>query len=122
MRSPEPPVRPSATPYTDILLADWPTVTVVIPLHNESSWPATFWMRSSTPIPPRETADLAVNDRSEDETGAIIDSYAARHPDWCFHFIGGRHARKAAALKAAGCAVTTEIQLVFDADYTPVQV
>ena len=108
-------------PYTDILLADWPTVTVVIPLHNESSVAGDVLDALLDADYPRgKLRILAVNDRSEDETGDIIDSYAARHPELVFPF----HRRdgtpgKAAALKAASSAVTTEIQLVFDADYTP---
>ena len=108
-------------PYTDILLADWPTVTVVIPLHNEASVAADILDALLVADYPRgKLRILPVNDRSDDETGDIIDRYAARHPDLVFPF----HRRegtpgKAAALKDATAAVTSEIQLVFDADYTP---
>jgi cellulose synthase/poly-beta-1,6-N-acetylglucosamine synthase-like glycosyltransferase len=108
-------------PYTDILQADWPTVAVVIPLHNEASVAGDILNALLDADYPRGKLQiLPVNDRSDDETGDIIDSYAARHPDLVFPF----HRRegtpgKAAALKDASAAVTSEIQLVFDADYTP---
>ncbi len=108
-------------PYTDILLTDWPTVTVVIPLHNEASVVGDILDALLDADYPRgKLRILPINDRSGDETGDIIDRYAARHPDLVFPF----HRRegtagKAAALKDAGAAVTSEIQLIFDADYTP---
>jgi cellulose synthase/poly-beta-1,6-N-acetylglucosamine synthase-like glycosyltransferase len=108
-------------PYADILLADWPTVTVVIPMHNEAAVAGGILdALLDADYPAGKLRILPVNDRSEDGTGDIIDAYAARHPDRIFplHRRDGTPG-KAAALKDASATVTSEIQLVFDADYTP---
>ena len=57
-------------PYTDILLADWPTVTVVIPLHNEASVAVDILdALLDADYPHGKLRILPVNDRSDDETG-----------------------------------------------------
>ena len=62
---------------------------------------------------------IAVNDRSQDGTGAIIDEFAAKYP-----IIKAIHRRngtggKAAALRLATPQATGEVLLLFDADYFP---
>jgi cellulose synthase/poly-beta-1,6-N-acetylglucosamine synthase-like glycosyltransferase len=63
---------------------------------------------------------IAVNDRSTDGTRAIIDEFVERFPGRIqpFHRAGGKGG-KAAALKDAMELVTTEVILIFDADYIP---
>jgi cellulose synthase/poly-beta-1,6-N-acetylglucosamine synthase-like glycosyltransferase len=63
---------------------------------------------------------VPVNDRSTDRTREIIDDFERRYPDriHSFHRNTGKPG-KAAALKDATDAVTTEIIVVFDADYLP---
>jgi cellulose synthase/poly-beta-1,6-N-acetylglucosamine synthase-like glycosyltransferase len=62
---------------------------------------------------------IAIDDRSEDRTGEIIDSFAAKYPIirpvHRFQGSGG----KGAALEVASGLATGEILLVFDADYFP---
>ena len=63
---------------------------------------------------------IPVNDRSTDGTRAIIDEFVERFPGRIqpFHRAGGKGG-KAAALKDAMELVTTEVILIFDADYIP---
>lgn len=107
--------------YCDIDDADWPTVTVQIPAHNEEAvidHCLDALLRSNYP---RDRLILMpVNDRSTDRTKAIIDGYIERHPGRVtpFHREHGKPG-KAAALKDALALVSTEILIVFDADYLP---
>ena len=62
---------------------------------------------------------LAINDRSTDATGRIIDDFAARFPMIrALHRIGG-NGGKPAALEFATAQARGEIILFFDADYVP---
>src|SRR6202022_3597043 len=70
---------------------------------------------------PRELLHiLPVNDRSTDRTREIIDEIAARSPGQIrpFHRTGGKLG-KAAALKEAMQLVTSDLIVLFDADYIP---
>ncbi len=63
---------------------------------------------------------MPVNDRSTDDTRAIIDALSAQHPGRItpFHRSEGRPG-KAAALKDATELADSDILIVFDADYVP---
>ncbi len=97
-----------------------PTVTVLVPMHNEENVAADVlqalvdcdydWNRLEI---------LAIDDRSEDRTGDIIDEFAAKYP-----VIKALHRQKGAggkgaALKDASAQARGEILLLFDADYIP---
>jgi len=108
-------------PYLDIDTADWPEVTVLVPAHDEEPVIAAILTALiEVDYPPGRLRILAVNDRSRDRTGEIIDGFAACHSGLVVPF----HRRKgdpgkAAALRDAMKQVTTDIALVFDADYVP---
>jgi len=108
-------------PYADILTAEWPPVTVLVPAHNEEMvLDAILRALLETNYPHDRLRIMPINDRSTDRTREIADSYAARYPGIVvpYHRTEGK-AGKAAALKDASERTTTEIQLVFDADYLP---
>jgi cellulose synthase/poly-beta-1,6-N-acetylglucosamine synthase-like glycosyltransferase len=108
-------------PYVDVRDADWPTVTVVIPAHNEEKViEHAIDALLSCDYPRARLEIMVVNDRSTDRTAELIDAMAERHPGRLipFHRISGTPG-KAAALKDALTTVTSDIILIFDADYLP---
>ena len=108
-------------PYLDIDVADWPTVTVIIPAHNEELVIGNILNALlEVDYPQERLMLLAVNDRSRDKTGDILDQLAHQHPGriTVFHRKVGKPG-KAAALKDATAMVSSELLLVFDADYIP---
>ena len=108
-------------PYVDVSVARWPTVTVLIPAHNEELVIEHILDALVAGEYPHESLTIVpVNDRSTDGTGAIISRYAERYP----RLIAPLHrtegdAGKAAALREASELATGEIIIVFDADYVP---
>jgi cellulose synthase/poly-beta-1,6-N-acetylglucosamine synthase-like glycosyltransferase len=97
-----------------------PTVSVLIPMHNEEKVAADVlqalvdcdydWNRLEI---------IAIDDRSEDGTGEIVDDFAARYPIVKpLHRTKGEGG-KGAALKVASAQARGEIILLFDADYIP---
>lgn len=108
-------------PYLDIDIATWPTLTVLIAAHNEEAVIAgSLECLLHADYPADRLTLMPVNDRSTDRTKEIIDEYVARFPGRIapFHRAGGKPG-KAAALKDASTLVTSEIVVVFDADYLP---
>lgn len=108
-------------PYLDIDTADWPTVTVFVAAHNEEAVIAgALTALSRIDYPAEKLIIMPVNDRSTDRTRDIIDDFAANNPGRItpFHRTGGKPG-KAAALKDATEHVTSDIIVVFDADYLP---
>jgi cellulose synthase/poly-beta-1,6-N-acetylglucosamine synthase-like glycosyltransferase len=97
-----------------------PTVSVLVPMHNEEKVAADVlqaliecdydWSRLEI---------IAIDDRSEDRTGEIIDEFAARHPMIKALHRSQGEGGKGAALKFASAYATGEIILLFDADYIP---
>ena len=97
-----------------------PRVSVIVPMHNEEIVAGDVlqalvdcdydWSRLEI---------LAVNDRSQDRTGEIVDEFASQYP-----FVKALHRTegpggKGAALEVATAQATGEILLLFDADYFP---
>ncbi len=108
-------------PFIDIDVADWPTVTVLIPAHNEERVIGDcIGAILEVDYPPERLLIVPVNDRSTDRTREIIDAITARNPGRVapFHRDSGKPG-KAAALKEASAQITSEVVLVFDADYLP---
>jgi cellulose synthase/poly-beta-1,6-N-acetylglucosamine synthase-like glycosyltransferase len=108
-------------PYLDIDTADWPSVTIFVAAHNEEAVIAdALGALLEVDYPPARLQIMPVNDRSTDGTRAIIDAIAAAHPGRVtpFHRSEGKPG-KAAALRAATERVTSDILIVFDADYVP---
>ncbi len=107
-------------PYVDVESATWPAITVLIAAHNEEAVVADILKALLEADYPRERMTIIpVNDRSTDRTREIIDAFVEQHPFIePFHRSGGKPG-KAAALKDAMARVSTEIVLIFDADYVP---
>ncbi len=97
-----------------------PTVTVLVPMHNEEDVAGDVLQALvDCDYDWRRLEILAIDDRSEDRTGQIIDEFAARYsiikPIHRTKGSGG----KGAALRYATPQATGEILLLFDADYIP---
>ena len=108
-------------PYVDVTVAHWPTVTVLVPAHNEELVIAHILDALLAGDYPTESLTIVpVNDRSTDGTQGIVDEYARQHPSLIkpLHRTGGLSG-KAAALREASELATGEIIIVFDADYVP---
>ena len=108
-------------PYLDIDTADWPSVTVLVPAHNEQAVIANALEALLHVKYPLERLEIIpVNDRSTDRTREIIDSYASQYPDRIkpFHRTGGKPG-KAAALKEVMARLKSDVIVLFDADYIP---
>lgn len=108
-------------PYIDIDTAVWPSVTVLVAAHNEEAVIAhSLDALVEVQYPQDKFNIIVVNDRSKDRTGEIVDQYAEKYPGIIYHFqrVQGK-AGKAAALKDATQLITSDIVIVFDADYTP---
>ena len=97
-----------------------PTVTVLVPMHNEEAVAADVLQALvNCDYDEGRLEVLAVNDRSEDRTGEIIDEFAARYSAIrAVHRTAGEGG-KGAALKHASTQARGEILLLFDADYIP---
>ncbi len=108
-------------PYVDIVAGEWPTVAVFVPAHNESAVIRdALDALLATDYPADRLIIVPVDDRSSDDTRAILLEYAAREPLRIFpHLRDGGLPGKAAALREAMELHQTEIFLVFDADYVP---
>jgi len=104
----------------DIVGFEMPRISVLVPMHNEEAVAGDVlqalvdcdydWTRLEI---------LAINDRSQDRTGEVIDDYASR-----YSIIKALHRQngaggKGAALRFATGEAKGEILLVFDADYFP---
>jgi cellulose synthase/poly-beta-1,6-N-acetylglucosamine synthase-like glycosyltransferase len=107
-------------PYADIEDANWPALTVLVAAHNEEAVVADILKALlEADYPAGQLTIIPINDRSKDRTRDIIDSIAEQNPRIVpFHRSGGKPG-KAAALKDAMQCVTTEVVLIFDADYVP---
>jgi cellulose synthase/poly-beta-1,6-N-acetylglucosamine synthase-like glycosyltransferase len=97
-----------------------PTVTVLVPMHNEEEVAADVLQALVDCDYDWEKLEiLAIDDRSEDRTGEIIDEFADKYPIVkALHRARGEGG-KGAALKFASTQATGEILLLFDADYIP---
>ncbi len=108
-------------PFVDIDTANWPTVTVLVAAHNEEAVIShSLEALVSVSYPQDRIRVVVVNDRSQDSTGEIIETYVKRYPDRIFHF-NRKEGKpgKAAALKDATELVNSDVIVVFDADYIP---
>ena len=108
-------------PYSSLVSANWPHVTVFVAAHNEEAVIKDCLENlMRVDYPADRIVIVPVNDRSTDCTREIIDEVVSRFPGRIvpFHRTSGKPG-KAAALKDATELVTTEFILVFDADYLP---
>jgi cellulose synthase/poly-beta-1,6-N-acetylglucosamine synthase-like glycosyltransferase len=108
-------------PYTSIVSADWPHVTILVAAHNEEAVIADCLENLMlVDYPAERMLVMPVNDRSSDRTREMIDAVVAKYPGRIqpFHRVAGKPG-KAAALKDATALVHSEFIVVFDADYLP---
>ena len=108
-------------PYVDITAAEWPTVFVFIPSHNEEKVIAgSLDALLAADYPPDRLTIIPIDDRSSDATGRILRDYAARYPTSIrpLYRTGGIPG-KAAAMAEASARAGGDVHLVFDADYVP---
>ena len=99
-----------------------PTVTILIPAHNEEKVIGRLLQRvTELTYPKNKLQVIVINDASSDQTGAIAEDYKNKYP-----FIevlnrdksnGGKG--KASAMNDGFSKSTGEIVLCFDADYYP---
>ena len=97
-----------------------PRVTVLVPMHNEEQVAGDVLKAIVESDYDRSLLEvIAVNDRSTDHTGRILDRFAAEQP-----FITVLHRKtgdggKAAALEYASTHAHGDVLVMFDADYVP---
>ncbi len=108
--------------YQDILDNDFPSVTVIIPMHNEEAVAETMMsllMQSNYPVDKLEI--IPVNDHSTDETKEILERYAKKYPHIRpYHREDKDQNRgKVHVLNEVMAFAKGEIIVVFDADYQP---
>ncbi|MEO6443979.1 MAG: glycosyltransferase family 2 protein [Gemmatimonadaceae bacterium] len=108
-------------PYVDITAAEWPTVAVFIPCHNEQAViTGSLEALLAADYPADRLTIIPIDDRSTDATGDILGAYARRYPELIKPvFRTGGEPGKAAAMAEAAARVGAEVHLVFDADYVP---
>lgn len=106
--------------YHDVLDAELPSVSVMVPMHNEEQVARQALEMLAAASYPRDRYEIIpINDHSTDRTGAIIDECARQYP-----FIHPLHRAngmrgKPAALNEALERAQGDIIVVFDADYRP---
>lgn len=100
---------------------DWPSVTVLIPAHNEERVIAgSLAAMTALDYPSRKLSILVVDDRSEDRTGRIADSFVEKDPRVAvLHRDATAKPGKAAAVADGMAKSSSDIIVLFDADYLP---
>ena len=108
-------------PYLDIDTATWPSVTVLVPAHNEEQvLGEALEALLAVDYPHESLTIMPIDDRSSDGTRAIVNVYANSNPDLVRPFLrNDGMPGKAAAIKDAMSIVDSEIIVMFDADYLP---
>lgn len=98
-----------------------PSVSVLIPMHNEAEVAGTVIEHlAAADYPPDLLEIIAINDHSSDGTALIIDGLAARHSNVkVIHRLAPGPRGKPVALRAGTELASGEVLLLFDADYRP---
>lgn len=106
--------------YQDILDTELPSVTVVIPMHNEEKVAGNILSRMlEIDYPPEMLEVMPINDHSTDKTAEIVDKFADE-----YEFIRPIHRSSGNRGKPNGLNDALEVAkgdiiIVFDADYLP---
>jgi cellulose synthase/poly-beta-1,6-N-acetylglucosamine synthase-like glycosyltransferase len=109
-------------PYIDITTAQWPSVSVFVPAHNEEDViEDSLTALLHVDYPQDKLQIVIVNDRSTDKTTEIANALAERYAGRIVHFhrTSGKPGKSSALKEAAERHSTGDIILVFDADYLP---
>lgn len=112
---------PQRHPYLDVDVADWPSLAVLIPAHNEEAVIANALGALVDVDYPRDRLRIIpIDDRSDDDTWDIIEKFQRDFPDIIHPLrrLKGKQG-KAAAISYATELVDEEIIILFDADYVP---
>jgi cellulose synthase/poly-beta-1,6-N-acetylglucosamine synthase-like glycosyltransferase len=97
-----------------------PSVSVLVPMHNEEKVAAhVLQALVDCDYDWSKLEILAVDDRSEDRTGEIIDQFASKYAIVKAIHRSRGPGGKGAALRIASAQARGEILLLFDADYVP---
>lgn len=101
--------------------AEWPTVTVLVAAHNEERvLQGCLAAMTALEYPSGKLSILIVDDRSADRTGAIADAFAAIDPRVrVLHRNASCRPGKSSAVADGMALSTSEILVLFDADYLP---
>lgn len=108
-------------PYLDVDVADWPTLAVLVPSHNEEAVIANALSALvDVDYPHDRLRIIPIDDRSEDDTWDIIERYHKDYPHLIdpIRRIKGKQG-KSAAISEATELIHEDVVIVFDADYVP---
>lgn len=113
-------VAPQRLFHHDIIDSRMPTVSILIPMHNEEKVAAAALDSILLNDYPKELMELIpIDDHSEDGTAAILRRYAAAYPIVRPLYRRNGARGKSSALNDGLRAANNEVILVFDADYNP---
>lgn len=98
----------------------WPSVTVLVPCHNEEAVVAAMVTALCRLEYPRHRLQIiCVEDGSSDRTGELLDEHAAGTPITVLHRPAGQGGGKSGALNFALAQARGEVVIVYDADHRP---
>ena len=108
-------------PYLDVDVADWPSVAVLIPAHNEESVIANALSALvDVDYPADRFRIIPIDDRSEDGTWELISRFHRDYPHLVHPLRRAQGKQgKAAVIKFATESVSEDLIILFDADYVP---
>ncbi|MCI4458356.1 MAG: glycosyltransferase family 2 protein [Thermocrinis sp.] len=107
--------------YQDLLDEDLPTVSVLIPMHNEEKVASHILDLIVASNYPKEKLEvIPINDHSTDKTKEIIEDYARKYPFIKpLHRYGDLPRGKQNGLNDALKVANGDVIIVYDADYLP---
>ncbi len=107
--------------YQDVLDEDLPTVSVLVPMHNEEKVARYILdLLVEADYPKEKLEIIPINDHSTDRTKEILDEYAQKYPFIKpLHRYGDLPRGKQNGLNDALKIAKGEVIIVYDADYLP---
>ncbi|MBI5042516.1 MAG: glycosyltransferase family 2 protein [Nitrospirae bacterium] len=106
--------------YQDIIDSESPSVSVLIPMHNEEKTASQILdLLVEADYPKEKLEIIVVNDNSTDTTATIIDEYASKYPNIKSVHRKSEDRGKPIALNKGLEVAKGEIVVIFDADYLP---
>lgn len=108
--------------YQDIIDSDLPSISVLIPMHNEEKVAKNILNALLNADYPQEKLEIIpIDDNSSDGTKKILESYHSKYPNLIkpLYRDSSKKRGKPSALNEALQIANGEIIIVFDADYIP---